>query len=66
MERQNYAFFFGCRTNEGVKADTKMIDDLVENLFKYNKIDFSIQFPKIFDDMTGTDANFECIRSNTL
>ena len=68
MIRQNYVFFFGCRTDEGVAADTRMIDDLADVfLDKFDKnADFSITFPTALNSLQGADVNFEGITSNTL
>ena len=68
MEKNNFAFFFGCRTNENVKSDTKMIKDVADALLsEYDtNYDFSVEFPKVFESLAGSDANFEAITSSTL
>ena len=43
---QNFALFFGCRPGLGVKADTKMVDDVVDILRKrYDSHTLALKFP---------------------
>ena len=33
---------------------------------QFSRDTFTVQFPKCFDDLKGSDANFEMVASNTL
>ena len=44
-----------------------MIMDVVGILIsEYSRETFTVEFVKCFDDLKGSDANFEMIQSNTL
>ena len=67
MARQNFALCFGCKPSDGVLAKTQMIMDVVGILIsEYSRETFTVEFVKCFDDLKGSDANFEMIQSNTL
>ena len=64
--RQNFACFFGCKPSDGVLADTKMVMDAVKVMLDFDKKTWSVMFPDCFDDLKGSDANFEMVASNTM
>jgi hypothetical protein len=69
MARQNFALYFGCRADAGVRADTQMNKNLADTILKGFEMDqatFQIQFPKVFENQKGSDVNFEAVASNTL
>ena len=67
MRRQNFALCFGCKPSEGVLAKTQMVMDVVKILVEdFDRVTFTVQFIDCFDDLKGSDANFEMIQSNTL
>ena len=67
LNRQNYALCFGCKPSDGVLAKTQMIMDVTKILEdEFSRDTFTVQFTKCFDDLKGSDANFEMVASNTL
>ena len=51
----------------GVSADTKLIRDFADCLKeKYERDTLAIEFPKVIDQLKGTDANIEIIKSSEL
>ena len=59
---QNFSMVYGCRPGSGVRADTKMIEDVANTFAKqYDRDTLSAIFPRILDDLKGKDANFEMI-----
>ena len=51
----------------GIKSDTKLIEDLANCLNeKYDKDALAIVFPTIIDQLKGSDANIEIIKSSQL
>ena len=67
MKRQNFALCFGCKPSEGVLADTQMVKDVLKILVEdFDRVTFTVQFVSCFDDLKGSDANFEMIQSNTI
>ena len=67
LRRQNFAFCFGCKPSQGVLAETKMVKDVVKILLEdYDRNTFSVRFMDCFDDLKGSDVNFEMVASNTL
>ena len=51
----------------GVKADTNLIEDFANCLNdKYDKDVLAIVFPTVIDQLKGTDANIEIIKSSQL
>ena len=36
------------------------------DILRYSKVNFAIDFPKCFEDLKSTDANFEMVASNSL
>ena len=64
---QHFALVFGSAPGFGVLANTKMIDDVADALLhKYDKESLTCEFPRVFDDLAGTDTNFEMVASNTM
>ena len=43
-----------------------MIPDAIKVMLDIDKFTFSCQFIDCFDDLKGSDANFEMVASNTL
>ena len=44
-----------------------MVMDVVKILVEdFDRVTFTVQFIDCFDDLKGSDANFEMIQSNTL
>ena len=43
-----------------------MIPDAIKVMMDFDKVTFSTQFIDCFDDLKGSDANFEMVASNTL
>ena len=43
-----------------------MIMDAVNVMLDFDKDTFSVLFPDCFDDLKGSDANFEMVASNTM
>ena len=67
LKRQNFALCFGCKPSQGVLAETKMVYDVVKILLEeYDRTTFAVQFTDCFNDLKGSDANFEMVASNTL
>ena len=51
----------------GIKADTKLIEDFERCLNnKYDRDILAIVFPSIIDQLKGSDANIEIIKSSQL
>ena len=67
LERQNLILVKGCKPGYAVQADTKLIEDF-SNCLKDNfeKDILAIVFPKIIDQLKGSDANIEIIKSSEL
>ena len=64
---QHFALIYGCAPGLGVLANTKMIDDVTDALLhKYDKESLTCEFPSVFDDLAGSDTNFEMVASNTM
>ena len=58
---------WGCRPSSIVEIDTKMVKNIIDILMnKFDKIHLSIQFPVAFEQLKGSDANFEMVTSNTI
>jgi len=67
LKRQNFALCFGCKPSQGVLAKTQMVPDVCKILLEeYDRTTFCVQFTSCFDDLKGSDANFEMVASNTL
>ena len=67
FKRMNFAFYFGCRVGLGVSAQTGMIMDIVKILqSRYSRIDFAVRFPECFEDLKGSDVEFESCVSNSI
>ena len=51
----------------GVLAKTNMMNEIA-HIFNtgYNRVDFVLTVPDVFDNLQSTDANFETSLSNTL
>lgn len=65
--RENVLLLFGCRPSLGVDAETTMVRDLVKTLIsRLDKETLSVTFPKVLDQMSGSDASFEMSASNTI
>jgi hypothetical protein len=43
-----------------------MIPDAIKVMMDFDRETFSVQFIDCFDDLKGSDANFEMVASNTL
>ena len=57
----------GCAPGATVEADTKLIEDFANCLKdRYEKDSLTIVFPTIIDQLKGTDANIEIIKSSQL
>ena len=58
---------FGCAPNFGVVANTKMAEELM-GVFedRFEKVNCSLTFPEVFDNLQSVDANFEMAASNTI
>lgn len=57
---------FGTRPSAGVALDTKMIQNLTDNLkHKEHKTEFSVELPTVLSTIRADDANFEIVVSNT-
>ena len=55
----------GCKPGATVEAETKLIKDFVDCLYeKYDKDVSVIVFPTIIDQLKGTDANIEIVKSS--
>ena len=66
-KRQNFVLIFGCAPGYTVKAKTKMIQEISDIMLKkFEKINFSLTIPNVFDDMYSGDATFEMSASNTI
>ena len=64
---QNFACVFGCAPSIGVDAETKMVQDVCDAfLKKFDREQLTCDFPEIFQDLQGTDTNFELVTSATL
>ena len=51
----------------GVKANTKMAEELMTAMEdKCEKVNFSLTFPEVFDDLYSVDADFEMVAPNTI
>ena len=64
---ENFILLWGCRSTHTVLANTKMIQDIIDELG--GKIDpemLSIQLPRDLEHLIGEDAQFEMLTSNTL
>jgi len=57
----NFCFVFGCPPGEGVKGNTKLIEDLTEHLKSTAK---DCVVPSVFDMIESEDAGFETVVSN--
>ena len=63
----NFFMVFGCGVDKGIKADSKMVNDVVEiMLSRYCKNTFTLDLLKCFDSIQGSDANFEVASSATI
>ena len=64
---QHFAFIYGCAPGLGVLAKTKMVYDITHALtHKYDQETLICEFPTVFDDLKGSDTNFEMVASNTM
>ena len=58
---------FGCRPSLGVLSETTMIRDLVKTLnARVNRNNLTLTMPAAVDQMTGKDASFEMVASNSI
>ena len=63
---QNFVMIFGTRPSAGVALDTKMIQNLTDNIkHKEHKTQFHVEFPTVLSSIRADDANFEIVVSNT-
>ena len=53
-------FIAGAAPGDGVRADTKLIKDTMRTfLEQYDKLTLTVEFPKILQNLKGTDAQIE-------
>ena len=65
--RENVLLLFGCRPSLGVDAETTMIADLIRTLLsRLDRQTLAVTFPKVLDQMEGSDASFEMSASNSI
>ena len=59
---QNFIQIAGAAPGNGVKADTKLIKDSMWNFMEqYDKGTLTVEFPKIIQNLQGSDAQIEVI-----
>ena len=57
---------FGCRPGDGVKLRTNMVYELASILLsRYERENFTITIPDVFERLKSEDATFEMVESNT-
>ena len=67
IDVQNWYFTYGSPPGSGVKAKTEFIADLRKAFVKgYDRSDLTIHIPQVFDQLLGSDTNFEQHASSTL
>ena len=60
-------FIAGAAPGDGVRADTKLIKDTMRTfLEQYDKLTLTVEFPKILQNLKGTDAQIEMSQSSML
>ena len=64
---QNFMLIMGCRPGLGVKADTKMVPEIVKRMLeRYCRATFQLIIPRAYEDLAGSDVDFEVIASQSL
>ena len=64
---KNTVIIAGAGPGNGVKADTKLIRDSTRNFMEqFNKSTLTVDFPKILQNLQGSDAQIEIIQSAML
>ena len=67
VKRQNEMHLFGCKPTLGVLSETFMIRDLIDcTVSRLDRPTLSVELPKVFNSLLGTDASFELNSANTI
>ena len=62
VEIQNLILIVGAQPGLGVSADTKLIKDVMRNFQQqYDKKTLTLEFPKILNQLKGSDSKLEII-----
>ena len=65
VHHENFVFLSGCAPSSGVKADTKIVEDLMIIFMQFDIASLSLRVPDVFDSFNGQDASFEILVSGT-
>ena len=67
VSRENLMLLFGCRPSLGVLSETTMVRDLIKTMTaRVDRTNLSLSIPAALDQMTGNDASFEMVASNSI
>jgi len=65
VHHENFIFVSGCAPASGVKADTKIVEDLKKIFMEFDISSLTLLVPDVFDSFSGQDASFEILVSGT-
>jgi hypothetical protein len=65
VQHENFVFVSGCAPSSGVKADTKIVEDLKIIFMQFDIASLTLRVPDVFDSFSGQDASFEILVSGT-
>ena len=58
---------WGCRPGNGILVNTKMIPELTKRMIeRYSRETMQLILPSAFEDLAGSDVDFEIVSSQTL
>ena len=64
---QNFVFIFGCPASKTVKADTNMVNEIVDAMnTRFSTETLTLEIPDVFENLSSRDAKFEMAISNSI
>ena len=66
-KRLNVVLTFGCKPSSGINYDSLMVENSKDALeTRFDKKKLTLEIPKVFEFLQGTDVDFEMVTSSTL
>ena len=66
FDHQNLMMMWGTPPSQVVSLDTKMVKNITDTLMNFSRKNLTISFPYAFENLKGSDADFEMVTSNTI
>ena len=65
QKNRNFVLVFGCKSGMGIDAKSKMAHDFKNALLASYGDDLTCVLDDVLDELSGSDVNFEIIKSQT-